>query len=195
MRRTIVSAFVALLSCVVHAQDNIYQASFHDHIAIDGGLYLPMGEVATGLGLTGAVGVGVHFWKAVDAQTILVASFGNSWMGLGSSVQTDSGLQDLSGYTLNLTNLLGGVGYAFSHLDLRPFVIIQAGAQFATLKVGRYPPSQELNNVAYFTLGGTAGLSYPVSERISILGAGRYLHMFGEDLQHIDVLMGVSFRL
>jgi hypothetical protein len=188
---------LATLSAAIclQAQDTYQQQVMRDRIAVDAGIYIPMGQTAANLGLSGAFGLGLHFWKAFSEEGLVVGTVSNAWMPLGTHVKTDSGVQDLSGYTLNLTQLLGGVGYAYTAGDLLPFLIAQAGVQFATLEVGGYPPSEQFNNLAYFTAGGTAGLGYRVNTWLGILGMARYLHMFGEDLHHIDITMGASFRL
>ena len=96
---------------------------------------------------------------------------------------------------MNATPLLGGIGWVFGDDVLHPYVIVHGGATFITVNIGKNRPSEEINNEAYFTLAGTAGLGYSISERWTAMGSLRYSKMFGEDLQSISLLFGISFRL
>lgn len=193
--RTLCALLLFVVTVQMRAQETYAKVGINDHIAVDAGVYLPFGSVANDLGLSGSFGFGVHFWKAFNENTFGVASVGNMFMPLGSDVQTDSGRQDLSNYTLNITPLLGGVGYAFSVEGLRPFVILLGGAQFVTLELTKNRPAEEFHNQAYFSLGGSAGASYPVNHWLSILATVRYLHMFDAKFDHVDITLGTSFLL
>ncbi|MCX6140559.1 MAG: outer membrane beta-barrel protein [Candidatus Kapabacteria bacterium] len=173
-----------------------YQAAAKkDRIALDGGLIFPFGSVSTGLDLKTAWGINLNFWKFISDRSFGVVTIGNSFYSLGGEVQTDSGLIDLTGFTMNATPLLGGIGYAFGDGDLHPYVIIHGGATFITVNIGENRPSEQINNEAYFTLAGTAGVGYGVTDHLSFMFSGRYTKMFGEDLQSIALLFGVSYRL
>jgi len=96
---------------------------------------------------------------------------------------------------MSTTPLLGGIGYVFGHDVLHPYVIAHAGVTFVTAYEGKNRPLETINNEAYFTLGGTAGLGYSVSEHFTVMASARYMKTFGEDLQTISILFGVSYRL
>lgn len=201
MKRPLLLLFLAAsLLCTYRAsaQDDTYtyrSAAQKDRISLDGGLIFPFGDLSKGLDLSTAWGVNFNFWKFISDRSIAVVTVGNSWYQLGSEAPTDSTPVDLSEYSMNATPLLGGIGWVFGDDVLHPYVIIHGGATFITVNIGKNRPSEEINNEAYFTLAGTAGLGYAISERWTAMGSLRYTKMFDEDLQSISILFGISFRL
>ncbi len=168
-------------------------SSLRDHIAIDGGIWLPMGGVADRLDMEAGYGFNLHFWKAISENTIMLGTIGNAWYRLGSAVETDSGIQDLTDYSMTTSPLLGGIGQVFPAGDLRPWAAIHAGATIIDVETGGYPVTYIEDN-AYFTMAATAGVAYPVSQNVSVLFSGRYMFMFGAELSHLDILAGASFH-
>ncbi len=166
-----------------------------DHIGIDGGLMFPFGDIGKGLDLSTAWGMNLNFWKFIDERFIGTITVGNSWYQLGSNVQSDSGIIDLSGYSMTATPLLGGIGYVFGTGDIHPYIVVHGGATFITVNVGKNRPTEEINNEAYFTLASTLGIGYGIAEGWTISTSARYAKMFGEDLQTIAILFGVSYRI
>ena len=178
-------------------ESTTYRAALKkDRIGIDAGLVFPFGDIDKGLDLATSWGFNVNFWSFIGDRTIGTVTVGTNWFRLGSKVPTDSGTTvDLSDLSMTATPLLGGIGYVFGDGDLHPYVIVHGGATFVTVNIGTNRPSEQINNQAYFTLAGTAGLGYSVSGRITITGSTRYTKMFGEDLQTLSILFGASFLL
>lgn len=170
-------------------------AMFSDRIGIDGGLYLPMGDIKRGLDLSTAWGLNFNFWRFIDERIVGVVSVGTSFYQLGTNVPTDSSTIDLSDLSLNATPIMGGIGYVFGTSELHPYVMAHAGATLITVNIGARRPSEEINNEAYFTLGGTAGVGYAASARLTITSSVRYTKMFSEDFQTLSLLFGVTYHL
>ena len=194
MMKLIISLMFCCIATVATSQ-TMQSVALRDHIAVDVGVWLPFGDVVPRLDLKPSVGFNIHFWKAFSDNWFVIGSVGNGWMNLGSAVQTDSGIQDYSAYILTVSPLLGGAGYVLSFGEVvSSYVAVHAGASIINISEGARQPIPYLQNNAYFTVGGTIGLAYRLSEGVSLLTNARYLKMFGEDLQHVDASVGASFR-
>lgn len=174
--RTLLAALALPLLCVMlHAQDSTTTTFKHNRIIIDVGVQMPNGNDATTLGARNAVGFGLTFWQLFDQRFITMVSFGSSTMQLGTAVPTDSGIQDLSNYSVQIVPLMGGIGYLFSGMPVIPYVCAEAGVSFLTLNAGSNRPVADFNNEAYFSYGGRVGLGYPVSDNIALQVNARYI--------------------
>ncbi|MBS1561506.1 MAG: outer membrane beta-barrel protein [Bacteroidetes bacterium] len=185
-----------LLACsvmAVHAQDDAAPSYKHNRILIDVGLQLPQGGDATALGMKPGVGFALSFWQLYDEQYIGMLSFGSATMQLGTEVATDSGIQDLSGYSAQIVPLMGGVGYLFTGMAVVPYVVAEAGAAFLTLNAGKSRPIEGFNNEAYFAYGGRVGVGYPVSDHIALQVNVRYIKVATEQFSTLGVNGGISW--
>ncbi|MBI2793744.1 MAG: hypothetical protein HYX66_03725 [Ignavibacteria bacterium] len=187
-------ALFSIAMCAAHAQ-TYFSEGLRDHIAFDVGVWLPFGEVGSKLDMEPSAGFNIHFWKVLSENVFVVGSVGNGWLRMGTNAKTDTGVYDLSNYTLTASPLLGGIGYVLSLGEVvNAWFIGHAGATIINVTEGRGPPVTYISDNAYFTLGATLGTSYRVSEVVSILFGARYQKLFGDDLQHADIGIGASYR-
>lgn len=108
-------AYALFLSVVFSTQAQTYfSEGVRDHIAFDVGVWLPFGEVGSKLDMQPSVGFNIHFWKVLSENIFVVGSVGNGWLRMGTYAKTDTGVYDLSNYTLTASPLLGGIGYVLS---------------------------------------------------------------------------------
>jgi len=189
---------LAALACAftvvcARAQNDSTPSYKHNRILIDVGLQLPQGDDAVALGMKPAVGFALSFWQLYDENYIGMLSFGSTTMQLGTEVATDSGIQDLSGYSAQIVPLMGGVGYLFRGLPVVPYVVVEAGVSFLTLNAGKSRPLEGFNNEAYFSYGGRLGVGYPVSDNIALQVNARFIKISGEQLSTIGVNGGISW--
>ncbi len=174
---------------------NVNTTTLKDHIALDVGIFVPLGAVADKLNLDPGFGFDLRFWKGLSSNTFAVVSVGNAWYQLGTQVETDSGIQDLSDYSLTVSPLLGGVGQIIPLGDgLNLLVSLHAGASIIDVKLGTQQPVGYIEDNTYFTVAGSAGFSYPVSTVTSILFTARYMHLFDTEFANIGVMAGASFH-
>ena len=169
-------------------------ATLKDHIAFDVGVWIPFGALKDRGGIEPGFGLMIQFWKNVTENTFLIVSVGNSWMAMTNQIETDSGLVDLSTYTFNAAPILGGGGHIFHFGEFRTFVTLHAGATILNLTTTRGLPAAFIEDNTFFTVGGSIGSGYRVAPWASILFTTRYLHMFGEEMSHLDFSLGASFR-
>lgn len=175
--------------------NNLNTAALRDHIALDVALSVPLGSVADKLDLGPGWGFNLHFWKGLSSSTFGLVSVGNSWFQMGTQVETDSGIQDLSNYSLTVSPLLGGIGQIVPiGGDLSLFVAIHAGASIIDVKEGTRTPIGYIEDNTYFTVAGSAGLSYPVSSVTSLLFSTRYMHLFDTEFASFSIAAGASFH-
>lgn len=165
----------------------------HNRILIDVGLQLPQGGDATALGMKPGVGFALAFWQLYNENYIGMLSFGSATMQLGTQVATDSGIQDLSGYSAQIVPLMGGVGYLFTGMPVVPFIVAEAGAAFLTLNAGKSRPIEGFNNEAYFAYGGRVGVGYPVSDNIALQVHARFIKVATEQFSTLGVNGGISW--
>ena len=173
---------------------SVQSATLKDHIAFDAGVWIPFGALKERGGIEPGFGFMIQFWKNVTDNTFLIVSVGNSWMDMTNRVEGDSGEIDLSLYTFNASPVLGGGGHIFHFGEFRTFVTLHAGATILGLTTTRGLPAAFIEDNTFFTVGGSVGSGYRVAPWASILFTTRYLHMFGEELSHLDFSLGASFR-
>jgi hypothetical protein len=169
-------------------------ATLRDHIAIDAGIWFPFGALATRGEMEPGFGFNVHFWKSVKDNSFVIGSVGNSWMQMRGKIETDTGTIDLSDYEFSASPLLGGVGQVWTVKEYRFWAAMHAGVTILNVTQSRGLPAVFIEDNVYFTAAGTIGGAYNVARWASILFSTRYVHMFGEEFQHLDFLIGASFQ-
>jgi len=193
MRLFLIALIVSFTGLFEVSAQQMFRPAIRQQIALDAGIQLPFGNDAKALDLSPAFGINATLWHFVSQNVGIFGSVGTSWFNLGKSVATTQGTMDLSAFNLQLTPLMGGVGYMHTESDIVPFGGLSAGVTFITLNFGSGRPISDLNNEAHFTVGGFGGVGMRATTNLTFLVIARYHHLVGEELSSLGLNAGITW--